>query len=252
MSWTLQDSAVVPYLQACRAASQGSDFFRGFKSHPAYRHVLEHVSYEEGQQYLDEIKIDYKDKLDEIKENDALGTPVTCTYDGVGTISPTTVRYLKNTSDIVTKFGTSFNSIVEIGGGYGGLCKVLSSFVDFEQYLLLDLEECNMLSRKYLSHFDLPTMSYQAEEIVEVEDRFDLLISNYALSECNRETQMMYIERFVKNSDKFYLMHNNFHADNGNMSYEEFLDVMSDTHDIEYYGEHGVPENPKVMFGTVK
>ena len=252
MSWTLQDSAVVPYLQACRAASQGSDFFRGFKSHPAYRHVLEHVSYEEGKQYLDEIEIDYKDKLDEIKENDALGTPVTCTYDGVGTISPTTVRYLKNTSDIVTKFGTSFNSIVEIGGGYGGLCKVLSSFVDFEQYLLLDLEECNMLSRKYLSHFDLPTMSYQAEEIVEVEDRFDLLISNYALSECNRETQMMYIERFVKNSDKFYLMHNNFHADNGNMSYEEFLDVMSDTHDIEYYGEHGVEENPKVMFGTVK
>ena len=181
MSWTLQDSAVVPYLQACRAASQGSDFFRGFKSHPAYRHVLEHVSYEEGQQYLDEIEIDYKDKLDEIKENDLYGTPIQCSYDGIGMISPTTVRYLKNTSDIVTKFGTSFNSIVEIGGGYGGLCKVLSSFVDFEQYLLLDLEECNMLSRKYLSHFDLPTMSYQAEEIVEVEDRFDLLISNYAL-----------------------------------------------------------------------
>ena len=252
MSWTLQDSAVVPYLQACRAASQGSDFFRGFKSHPAYRHVLEHVTYEEGQQYLDEIEIDYMDKLDEIKENDALGTPVTCTYDGVGTISPTTIRYLKNTSDIVTKFGTSFNSIVEIGGGYGGLCKVLSSFVKFEQYLLLDLEECNMLSRKYLSHFDLPTMSHQAEEIVDVDDNFDLLISNYALSECNRETQMMYIERFVKKSDKFYLMHNNFHADNGNMSYEEFIDVMSDTHEIEYYGEHGVPENPKVMFGVIK
>jgi putative sugar O-methyltransferase len=252
MSWTLQDSAVVPYLSACRAAAQGSDFFKGFKSHPAYRHVLEHVSYEEGQQYLDEVEIDYKDKLDEIKENDALGTPVTCSYKGVGTISPTTVRYLKNTSDIVNKFGTSFDSIVEIGGGYGGLCKVMSSFVKFENYLLLDLEECNMLSRKYLSNFDLPTMSYQAEEIVDVEDNFDLLISNYALSECNRETQMMYVERFVKKSDKFYLMHNNFHADNGNMSYEEFIDVMSDTHEIEYYGEHGVDENPKVMFGVIK
>ena len=252
MSWTLQDSAVVPYLSACRAAAQGSDFFKGFKSHPAYRHVLEHVSYEEGQQYLDEVEIDYKDKLDEIKENDTLGTPVTCSYNGVGTISPTTVRYLKNTSDIVNKFGTSFDSIVEIGGGYGGLCKVMSSFVEFENYLLIDLEECNMLSRKYLSNFDLPTMSYQAEEIVDVEDNFDLLVSNYALSECNRETQMMYIERFVKKSDKFYLMHNNFHADNGNMSYEEFIDVMSDTHDIEYYGEHGVEENPKVMFGVIK
>tara|TARA_R100001463_G_scaffold68130_1_gene121593 strand:- start:50 stop:808 length:759 start_codon:yes stop_codon:yes gene_type:complete len=252
MSWTLQESAVTPYLSACRAAAQGSDFFKNFKSHPAYRHVLEHVSYEEGQLYLDEIDIDYKDVLDEVKENDKLGTPIQCSYDGVGMISPTTVRYLKNTSDIVNKFGTSFDSIVEIGGGYGGLCKVLSSFVEFEQYLLLDLEECNMLSRKYLSHFDLPTMSYQAEEIVDVDDNFDLLISNYALSECNRETQMMYIKRFVKKSDKFYLMHNNFHADNGNMSYEEFIDIMSDTHDIEYYGEHGVPENPKVMFGTIK
>ena len=252
MSWTLQDSAVTPYLQACAAAAQGSDFFNGFKSHPAYRHVLEHVSFEEGQQYLDEIDIDYKDKLDEIKENDAYGTPITCSYAGIGFISPTTLRYLKNTSDIVNKFGTSFDSIVEIGGGYGGLCKVMSTFVEFDQYLLLDLEECNMLSRKYLSHFNLPTMSYQAEEIVEVEDRFDLLISNYALSECNRETQMMYIEKFVKKSDKFYLMHNDFHADNGNMGHEEFIEVMSDTYDIEYYGEHGVETNPKVMFGTIK
>ena len=252
MSWTLQDSAVNPYLSACRAAAQGSDFFKIFKTNQAYRHVLEHVSCEEGKQYLEEIEIDYEDKLDEIKENDALGTPVTCTYDGVGTISPTTIRYLKNTSDIVNKFGTSFKSIVEIGGGYGGLCKVMSSFVDFEQYLLLDLEECNMLSTKYLGLFDLPTMSHQAEEIVDVENNFDLLISNYALSECNRETQMMYIERFVKKSDKFYLMHNDFHADNGNMGHKEFIEIMSDTHDIEYYGEHGVEENPKVMFGVIK
>ena len=79
-----------------------------------------------------------------------------------------------------------------------------------------------------------------------------LLISNYALSECNRETQMMYIEKFVKKSNKFYIMHNNFHADHGNMSYNEFIDIMADTHDIEYYGEHGIDENPKVMFGVIK
>ena len=63
----------------------------------------------------------------------------------------------------------------------GGLCKVLSSFVKFEQYLLLDLEECNLLSRKYLSHFNLPTLSHRSEEIDEIDENFDLLISNYAL-----------------------------------------------------------------------
>ena len=47
-------------------------------------------------------------------------------------------------------------------------------------------------------------------------------------------------------------MHNDFHADNGNMGHKEFIEIMSDTHDIEYYGEHGVETNPKVMFGTIK
>jgi hypothetical protein len=27
---------------------------------------------------------------------------------------------------------------------------------------------------------------------------------------------------------------------------------MADTHDIEYHAEHGVDENPKVMFGVIK
>ena len=63
---------------------------------------------------------------------------------------------------------------------------------------------------------------------------------------------MMYIEKFVKKSNKFYIMHNNFHADHGNMPYDEFIDIMADTHDIEYYGEHGIDKNPKVMFGVIK
>ena len=155
MTWMLQDEAVDPYLKVCSLASYDTDMFTEFKSHPAYRHVLEHVSFEEGKQYLDEIKIDYIDKLSEVKQNDVMGRPVTYDYGApFSYISPTTIRYLKNTSDIVNKFGTSFESIAEIGGGYGGLCKVMSSFIKFNQYLLLDLEECNLLSRRYLSHSD--------------------------------------------------------------------------------------------------
>ena len=150
MTWMLQDEAANPYLDVCQYAAKSDEFFKRFKSHPAYTHVLEHVSYEEGKQYLKEIDSDYFDKLQEIKQNDAMGKPNTHEYPSVGEISPTTIRYIKNTSDIINKFGTSFDSIVEIGGGYGGLCKVMSSFVKFDQYLLLDLEECNLLSRKYL------------------------------------------------------------------------------------------------------
>jgi hypothetical protein len=111
----LQDEAATPYLNACQYAAKSSEFFKHFKSHPAYTHVLEHVSYEEGQQYLKEIEIDYLDKLQEIKQNDAIGEPQTYEYPSIGNISPTTIRYVKNTSDIINKFGTSFDSIVEIG-----------------------------------------------------------------------------------------------------------------------------------------
>ena len=54
------------------------------------------------------------------------------------------------------------------------LCKVMSSFIKFDQYLLLDLEECNLLSRRYLSIFNLPTLSHRAEEIDEIDENFDL------------------------------------------------------------------------------
>ena len=231
-TWTLQDEAATPYLNVCNYAANSDEFFKQFKSHPAYRHVLEHVSFEEGQQYLKEIDIDYLDKLEEVKENDSLGSPVIYEYPSVGEISPTTIRYIKNTSDIINKFGNSFDSIVEIGGGYGGLCKVLSSFIKFEQYLLLDLEECNLLSRKYLSHFDLPTLSYRSEEIDEIDENFDLLISNYAFSECHKDVQLDYIERFVKKSNNFYMMHNNFHSELGTIPHEQFVEIMSDTHNV--------------------
>ena len=251
-TWTLQDEAATPYLNVCNYAANSDEFFKQFKSHPAYRHVLEHVSFEEGQQYLKEIDIDYLDKLDEVKENDSLGSPVIYEYPSVGEISPTTIRYIKNTSDIINKFGNSFDSIVEIGGGYGGLCKVLSSFIKFEQYLLLDLEECNLLSRKYLSHFNLPTLSYRSEEIDEIDENFDLLISNYAFSECHKEVQQDYIERFIKKSNNFYIMHNNFHLELGTIPHEQFVEIMSDTHNVEWYDEHGIHDAPKIIYGTIK
>ena len=251
-TWTLQDEAATPYLNVCNYAANSDEFFKQFKSHPAYRHVLEHVSFEEGQQYLKEIDIDYLDKLEEVKENDSLGSPVIYEYPSVGEISPTTIRYIKNTSDIINKFGNSFDSIVEIGGGYGGLCKVLSSFIKFEQYLLLDLEECNLLSRKYLSHFDLPTLSYRSEEIDEIDENFDLLISNYAFSECHKEVQQDYIERFIKKSNNFYIMHNNFHLELGTIPHEQFVEIMSDTHNVEWYDEHGIHDAPKIIYGTIK
>lgn len=250
MTWVLNEAPARAYLSSCKRAATDDNFFSVFKRDPGYRHVLEHVPFEEGQKYLDAIKIDYADRLDEIKENDSLGSPLVFEYPNVGVISPTTLRYIKNTSDIVTKFGTDIKSIVEIGGGYGGLCKVLSSFINFESYLIIDLEEPNLLSRKYLSHFNLPTLSHRSEEIYSIEENFDLLISNYAFSECEREVQMEYLEKFVKKSDRFYMMYNDFGPTN--IHHKELIELLSNDYDIEFYADHGIETEPKVMYGERK
>ncbi len=49
MSWTLQEEASRLYLNSCRRAASDPRHFEVFKQDSAYRHVLEHVPFEEGQ-----------------------------------------------------------------------------------------------------------------------------------------------------------------------------------------------------------
>ena len=95
-------------------------------------------------------------------------------------------------------------------------------------------------------------MSYRSEEIDEIDENFDLLISNYAFSECHKEVQLDYINRFIKKSNNFYIMHNNFHPEQGTITHDKFVEMMSDTHDVEWYNEHGIHDAPKIMYGTIK
>ena len=41
MTWMLQDEAANPYLDVCQYAAKSNEFFKRFKSHPAYTHVLD-------------------------------------------------------------------------------------------------------------------------------------------------------------------------------------------------------------------
>ena len=57
-----------------------------------------------------------------------------------GTISPTTLRYMKNTFEMALMLdGAEVSKVVEVGGGYGGLCRVLSKVCEFDEYILIDL-----------------------------------------------------------------------------------------------------------------
>ena len=63
------------------------------------------------------------------------------------------------------KFGNKIKNIVEIGGGYGGLATVLYPFIEYESYLLIDLYEANLLSKRYAKKVGYPIVSHVSEEI---------------------------------------------------------------------------------------
>src|ERR1039458_5754504 len=95
------------YKQVCLNASKYDLVFNAFKKNPAYNGILEHVSFEQGESYLEFIKSnapEYIDCIDKFKGNDLYGGTLKYEYDEIGLISPSTLRYIKVLSDIKNIF----------------------------------------------------------------------------------------------------------------------------------------------------
>src|SRR2546426_6453581 len=121
------------YISLVEKANKKYRTFEHFKRHPHYTAVLEHVSREQGQKYLDVISRQSPElvsRIDEFKINDRVGDPITFSYAGIGRISPTTLRYIKVASDLVRIFkDLNGANISEIGVGYGGPLLVLDQII---------------------------------------------------------------------------------------------------------------------------
>jgi hypothetical protein len=115
------------YLSAVRGALENYSKFSNFKRHPFYRAILEHVSKDQGERYLEIVKKQSPQFLDDatltgLRKNDDIGNPIKHTYPSGGEISPTTLRYIKVASDIHNLFGDNLGDhVVEIGCGYSGI-----------------------------------------------------------------------------------------------------------------------------------
>jgi putative sugar O-methyltransferase len=231
--WEAEEKIALDYLETCRSAVEDDEIFAKFKSLQGYKNILEHVTPRQGTEYL-QIAMEMGEdalleNIEQFKENDSIGTPDTFSYPEIGKISPTTIRYIKNVFEMATLLKDSpISRVVEVGGGYGGLCKTLSVVCDFDEYILVDLPEAVKVQEKYISNF--PELAKKCkfiscDELNEVQD-IDLFISNYALSECDYDTQMNYYDKLVNNSKYAYIIYNlvNFN----DFYYNKFTERMSE------------------------
>jgi putative sugar O-methyltransferase len=200
------------YPAFCRQAAADDGVFASFKREEVYRAILEHVTYEDGQRYLDQAlanRPDYAARLGVFRENDRLGAPHVFDYGEHGSFSPTTLRYAKVLSDLENLFGTLDGlRIAEIGGGYGGQCFVLSRVAHPASYTLIDLDEALALQQRYLSRLDVSDVEFVSPSDLRADRDYDLVISNYAYSELVRPVQRRYMRAVLKRSSRGYVTYN--------------------------------------------
>jgi hypothetical protein len=240
------------YLDLCAAASSDPSVFENFRRHPVYVDALEHVTYEQGREYINAIRRIRPDLLkkwvDAARGNDAYGSPVTFDYPGFGQLSPVTLRYLKVLADLETIFGDLTNrDIVEIGVGYGGQCRLIVERWAIRSYTLIDLGSPLDLARTYLSQFGLgqpggPVRFRSSGD--ETTQESDVLISNYAFSELARSEQERYADLMIKNARGGYMTCNFVSATRGinSMNRDELQALRA--------GARWMPEEPLTYVGN--
>lgn len=197
------------YLGVIKRILADKTVFDNFKRQSSYNQILEHVSYELGQQYIDTIERDNPGLLniiDLFRQNDLIGNANVCDYPIVKQISPSTLRYVKVLSDII-KLGIDLTEkdVVEIGGGYGGQCLILSKYFKFRSYTIIDLPEPLLLSDKYLKLNGISNVLFKDISELGKDTNYDYCVSNYAFSECSKEIQDEYLEAVINRSKNGYM-----------------------------------------------
>lgn len=107
------------YSAFCHKTAKNPKAFDNFKSIPTYFGIVENVSRVFGREFLDMImeqSPEILQHLEAFKQNDHYDNPKTYTYPETGTISPTTLRYIKIASEIQKRFGNLDDcTIIEVG-----------------------------------------------------------------------------------------------------------------------------------------
>lgn len=219
------------YKNACLKAVLDEDFFQNFKRDFNYNQILEHVNKELGQKYLDKILENKNITLLVIEVvcwiNDNIGNPEKFLYDKIPKpVSPTSLRYIKVQLDLENLFGRENLEkfrIVEIGGGYGGQCLISNTRIHYSDWQIFDLKEATQLQTKYLNNF-VPKHRFKCFDYI-FPVKPDLVISNYAFSEINREIQQEYLDKIIKNAVRGYMIFNNT-KEHGNITIEECKEII--------------------------
>jgi hypothetical protein len=220
MSTSLSD--IESYRSACTQAARDDATFARFRRVGAYTEIVEPdlPDTDASPPIADPAQVraivdrhGYAPLLDRFRLNDTLGDPVVTDYPGLGRFNRFTLRYMKVLGDLEQLFGSLDGlRILEVGAGYGGQCAIIARRFAFARYTLVDLPEALELSGRYLRTLGIDNVVFQPDFPPEGE-RYDLLISTYALSELGETLRAAYYDRVLPRTQRGYVLSNKVQID---------------------------------------
>jgi len=151
-----------------------------------------------------------------IKINDSFGKPEKHVFNDLE-CSPTSLKYILHSLlfyDFICKHSLNNLNIIEIGGGYGGLCFIMRKIFDLlnvniSSYTIFDRIEASLLQKKYLDNLETDVNVCQIDNMNNIKNN-SVLISSYAFSEIPDNLQDQYIkEIFNPYVDYSFIIWNN-------------------------------------------
>ena len=194
MEWMVKDKVLTDYLQACKEADLSN-----FKRDPRLTKIFEHATRQQGFDYYDLIAELYPELLTRKWSNDDTGNARILHCGAVCTVSASTLQYIYVLTNIKYHIGDMDGlRICEIGGGYGGQARTICDVYKPACYHIIDLYEVTLLQSRYLKEFDCVDCFTQPTG-----EEYDLVISNYALSEIPDNKQ--YMDEVIMKSKHGYI-----------------------------------------------
>jgi hypothetical protein len=237
------DETAMPYIELCKLIVANDDVFNSFRRDKSYSTILSSTERIVGEIALESIsklgKLSVlKTNFERLRENDSFGGPQLHSYDGMGDIDSSTLKYFKSAMEIMELVGDFYpKKIVEVGAGYGGLCKVLSLFFEFNEYVIVDLPEVIRLTEKYLSNFPslhgrVKFVSCENLNSIQSDGGIDLFVADSSLAELNSETQKIYTQKLATNAKFIYVFWNTHHLKHALTDKNTFINSFDSTYKL--------------------
>ena len=174
-------------------------------------------------------------------KDSSIGTPFK--FNTLPECSPLTVYHSYHLNLIKERLGVfvpteNISHIVEIGGGYGNLCRLIHEFGYSGKYTIADFPQMLKIQKKYLSQHNINDVTFSTldmEILSPSPGDISILFATFSVNEMPMETRKK-IEPYYNQYNYLFFAHNTAFDGINNMEYFKTLkSLLSNDFEIEYF-----------------